>query len=236
MTTTVASAATRLPADTPHRLRTEPFSAVLRWATWSAHDEAESGELEQALVNGRLRPPVYADLLAQTWAIYREIEALAPTVADHPVAGVFVRPEVARTECVERDLTYYCGPDWRDEIAILPITDEYVARIRHVSTADPTYWIAHGYTRYLAELSGGLEIDKAITAAYGLQQDGRWLYTFDLGEGIDPKTWKNAYRQLLNLLDLDISTKLALIEEALVAYEFTIAVNDELVRLHHPIT
>jgi heme oxygenase len=236
MSTTVLRPANQLPADAPHRLRTEPFSAVLRWATWGAHDEAESGELEQALVKGRLRREVYADLLAQTWAIYREIEAMAVVVADHPVAGVFVRPEVARTEHIERDLAYYCGPDWRDRIEILPITSEYVARVRTVSTADPTSWIAHGYTRYLAELSGGLEIDKAITSAYGLAADGRWLYTFDFPDGVDPKTWKNAYRQLLNLLEVDIDTKLAVIEEALVAYQFTIAVNDELARLHNPIT
>jgi heme oxygenase len=233
---TLLRAGTRLPPDTPHRLRDEPLSAVLRWATWAAHEEAESGELEQALVNGRLRQDVYADLLAQSWAVYREIEALAPSLATHPVVGVFVRPEIARTTAVELDLVHYLGAGWRDRIELLPITEEYVARIRDVSAADPISWIAHGYTRYLADLSGGLEIDKAITKAYGLTLDGRRLYTFDLPPGVSPTMWKNAYRQLLNLLDVDIDTKVRLIEEALVAYQFNIDLNDELVRRHAPIT
>lgn len=235
MSETLTRASTRLPADTAHRLANEPLASVLRWATWGAHEEAESGELEQALVDGRLRREVYADLLAQSWVVYGEIEQLASAFANHPVAGPFVRPEIARTAAVERDLAFYCGPDWREKIRILPITEQYVERIRTVSADGPMGWIAHGYTRYLADLSGGLVIDEAITTAYGLQQDGRWLYTFDLPEGISPTTWKNAYRQLLNLLDVDINTKMALIEEILVAYQFNIDVSDELVRLHHPI-
>jgi heme oxygenase len=114
-------------------------------------------------------------------------------------------------------------------------TEFYVQRIQTLAPDDPIAWIAHGYTRYLADLSGGLVIDKAITAAYGLEQDGRRLYTFDLPAGVDPKTWKNAYRQLLNVLDLDTPTAVRLIEEALVAYQCNIALNDALVERHRDI-
>lgn len=84
--------------------------------------------------------------------------------------------------------------------------------------------------RYLADLSGGLVIDKAITEAYGLEQDGRWLYTFDLG--VSAPTWKAAYRQLLNVLDIATADAVRLIEEALVAYQCNIALNDALVIRH----
>lgn len=144
----------------------------------------------------------------------------------------FVRPEVFRVRHIERDLAYYWGPGWRDRVDLLPETRFYVERINDVAATDPIPWIAHSYTRYLADLSGGLIIDKAITEAYGLEQDGRWLYTFDLPEGIDPRTWKNAYRQLLNVLDIDASTAIRLIEEALVAYQCNIALNDALVDRH----
>lgn len=225
-------AAARLPHDVERRLRVDPLSTVLRQATWGAHEEVESGPLEDALANGRLAVDVYADLLAQSWAVYRALESLAPSLMGDPVAGAFVRPEVFRTQYVERDLAHYWGPSWRDRVELLPDTQFYVHRIETVAAADPIAWIAHSYTRYLADLSGGLLIDKAITAAYRLEQDGRWLYTFDLGAAVDPKTWKNAYRQLLNVLDLDTGTAVRLIEEALVAYQCNIAVNDALVARH----
>lgn len=229
-------ATARLPHDVERRLRADPLSTVLRQATWGAHEEVESGPLEGALADGRLDPDIYADLLAQSLAIYRSIEALAPRMASDPIAGPFVRPEVFRTAHVERDLAHYWGPTWRNRVDLLPETEFYVQRIDTVAADDPIAWIAQGYTRYLADLSGGLVIDKAITEAYGLEQDGRWLYTFDFPAGVDPKAWKNAYRQLLNVLDLDTATAIRLIKEALVAYQCNIALNDALVERHGDIS
>ena len=223
-------ASTRLPHDIEHRLAVDPLSTVLRQSTWGAHEEVESGPLEAALADGDLRIDVYADLLAQSLAVYEAIEKLAPAMADDPVAAPFVRPEVFRVEAVDRDLSHYWGLTWRDRVDLLPETTFYVERIDTVAAADPLAWIAHSYTRYLADLSGGLVIDKAITEAYGLQQDGRWLYTFDLG--VSAATWKTAYRQLLNVIDVPTVDAVRLVEEALVAYQCNIALNDALVVRH----
>ena len=224
--------AARLPHDLEHRLDADPLSTVLRQATWGAHEEVESGELEAALVDGVLSPHVYADLLAQSWAVYGAIEDLADAIEATPVAAPFVRREVFRREAVECDLAHYWGPSWSDRIEQLPETAFYVDRIRSVASVEPIAWIAHAYTRYLADLSGGLDIDRAITRAYQLDRDGRRLYQFDLPGGVDPRTWKNAYRQLLNILDVDVASKVRLVEEALVAYECNIALNDALVARH----
>lgn len=226
----LARASTRLPHDIEHRLAVDPLSTVLRQTTWGAHEEVESGPLEAALADGDLRVDVYADLLAQSLAVYESIERLAPRMAEDPLAAPFVRPEVFRGGAVERDLTHYWGPAWRDRVELLPETTFYVERIGATAAVDPLAWIAHSYTRYLADLSGGLVIDKAITAAYGLEQAGRWLYTFDLG--VSPATWKSAYRQLLNVLDVSTDRAVGLIEEALVAYQCNIALNDALVLRH----
>lgn len=225
-------AADRLPHDIERRLRVDPLSTVLRQTTWGAHEEVETGPLEKALAGGELAVEVYADLLAQSWAVYGVIERLAPTMANDPIAGPFVRPEVFRLQYVERDLAFYWGPAWRDRVDLVPETSFYVDRIGTAAASDSIAWIAHSYTRYLADLSGGLVIDKAIRDAYQLGQDGRWLYRFELPAGVDPRTWKSAYRQLLNVLDLPVATAVRLIEEALIAYQCNIALNDALVRRH----
>ena len=229
----VDRARSRVPYDIESRLDLDPLSTVLKQVTWGAHEEVETGPLEQALVDGVLPVEVYADLLAQSLPVYACIESLAPTFATDPVAGPFVRPEVFRSAHLERDLVHYAGAGWRDCHALLPETLDYVDRIEEVATTDPIAWIAHSYTRYLADLSGGLAIDKAITEAYGLTgNDGRWLYTFELPDGVSPTRWKNGYRQLLNILDVPTADKVRLIEEALVAYECNIALNDALVARH----
>lgn len=225
-------AALRLPFDIERRLLHDPLSTVLRQSTWGAHEEVETGPLEKALAEGDLRQEVYADLLAQSWAVYRAIEAIAPAMANDRVAGPFVRPEVFRVPAVEADLAFYWGSAWRERINLLEETKFYVRRIEAVASSDPIAWIAHSYTRYLADLSGGFTIDRAIEQAYGLQEDGRRLYDFDLPGGVDPATWKNAYRQLLNVLDLETAAAVGLIEEALVAYQCNIALNDALVVRH----
>ena len=222
----------RLPHDLEHRLADEPLSTVLRQVTWGAHEEVESGELEAALVDGMLAPDVYADLLAQSLAVYEAIEEAADATEATPWAAPFVRREVFRGRAVELDLAHFWGQGWRDRVELLPQTTFYVDRIRTAAATDPIAWIAHAYTRYLADLSGGFEIDRAITRAYGLERDGRRLYDFDLPDGVDPRTWKNAYRQLLNILDVDLSAKARLVEEALIAYECNIALNDGLVERH----
>ena len=226
-------AAARLPYDIERRLAQDPLAAVLRQATWGAHDEVETGPFEQALVHGELPVDAYADLLAQSLPVYRAIEASAEPMAADPVAAPFVRPEVFRSVSVERDLEHYWGAGWAARVELLPATQQYVARIRDAASADPIAWIAHSYTRYLADLSGGLDIDRAITSAYGLSgTDGRRRYVFDLPGDDDPRTWKNAYRQLLNVLEVDTAAKVRLIEEALVAYQCNIELNDALVVRH----
>jgi heme oxygenase (biliverdin-producing, ferredoxin) len=216
----------RVPYDIERRLDLDPLSTVLKQVTWGAHEEVETGPLEKALVEGRLSLDAYADLLAQSLAVYAAIERVAPAVARDPIAAPFVRPEVFRAQHIERDLHHYWGANWRDRVDLVPETETYVERIADAGGRDPLAWIAHGYTRYLADLSGGLAIDKAITTAYGLSgNDGRWLYVFDLPGNVSPGAWKNAYRQLLNVLDIAIEDKVRLIEEALVAYECNIALS-----------
>jgi heme oxygenase len=223
-----------LDLDAAERLKTEPLSKVLRDVTWGSHERAEFGEFEQALIHGKLRREVYAVLLAQSYVVYSAIEEEAERLADDPIASQVIFPEVHRAEAVALDLEFYLGSNWRDELEILPITAAYVERIHAAAAEGPAGYIAHNYTRYLADLSGGFVIDKAITGAYSLEVDGRRLYIFD---GIDqPTAFKQTYRGILDTLDLTFEQKTKLIEEALIAYEFNIKLNETICEAYAPVT
>jgi heme oxygenase len=212
-------------------LESKPLSAVLRASTWRSHTRAEYSDFEQALVQGVLPRDAYAELMAQSYFIYVALEQAAATMADHPVAGRMCFAELARTAAIEADLAFYYGPQWRDAIAPLPITQEYCDRITEATAAGPGGFIAHHYTRYLADLSGGVYIDRAIASAYGLDEDGRRFYSFDIP---DFDAFKQGYRKLIDELPLTQAEQLALIDEAAVAYEFNIELVDQLTQRFGP--
>lgn len=222
-----------LGPDLDQELETEKLSKVLRDRTWGSHERAEFGDFEQALVKGVMRKEVYAFLLSQVYYVYKALEDEAERLTDDEVASRVIFPEVHRVEKVERDLAFYYGPDWREQITPLEITQEYVDRIHAAAADSPARYVAHNYNRYLADLSGGFVIDRAIQRAYDLELDGRHLYQFDEIE--NAKAFKNMYRGILDELPLDADGKRALIEEALIAYEFNIVLNETIADLHDPI-
>lgn len=206
------------------KITAKPLSKVMRRETWSDHARAEYSTFEQSLVQGELSIEAYREMLAQTYPLYVALEARAAELADDPVAGPIITDTLNRAEKIAADLDfYYQARDWRTEVELYPVTQEYVARIR---SADPVTFVAHHYTRYLADLSGGLMIDTAIKQAYELDLDGRRYYDFD--QIPDPVAFKKSYRETLDNLPVEAEDKRRIVEEVMVAYEYNIELIHEL--------
>nr|MDT0660418.1 biliverdin-producing heme oxygenase [Micromonospora sp. DSM 115978] len=205
------------------------FSARLREATWSDHRAAEAPPFLAALVAGKLDRAGYARLVAQHYFIYRALEECAGPMRQDPVAGGFVDDRLTRLPALVADLEFLIGPDWDARIEPGAATRGYVARIREVCDRGPAAYLAHHYTRYLGDLSGGLFIGRGVARAYGLA-DGRGVafYRFDaIG---DPRAYKDAYRRKLDSVALPEPDRAALIEEVVTAYRHNTAVLAELGR------
>ncbi|WKU06881.1 heme oxygenase (biliverdin-producing) [Micromonospora sp. HUAS LYJ1] len=210
-----------------------PFSARLRAATQGAHTAAEGQRYVTALVAGELDLAGYLDLVVQHHALYQALESAAEAMRADPVAGVFVDDALTRLPALEADLTALAGPDWARRTAPDPATVAYVERIRAVAGTSPVRFVAHHYTRYLGDLSGGLHIGRAVARRYGLTgQSGAAFYTF---ARIDrPKAYKEAYRARLDAMALSPADEAALLDEVLVAYRHNSAVFAALAR-HVPV-
>lgn len=223
--------AEKIPPQALEDLETRPVSKIMRRQTWPDHERAEHSPFEQALVRGTVTEAAYADMLTQVWHVYDALEARMDELRDDPVAGTVLFGELPRRDAVEADLVHYAGPDWRATADILPVTREYAERIR---TATPVQYVAHHYTRYLADLSGGFDIDRGITGAFGLEGTGGREY-YQWPDIPDAMEFKAVYRQRLDALPINTAQKRELIDEVLVAYEFNI----EMVRVladNHTIT
>jgi len=209
-------------------LATEPFHVLMRKGTWRDHRRAESSDFEVALVQGEVTPEAYADLLVQMLPVYEILEERALELKDHPhVKGLFDE-RLNRTEAIRADIEHFLGADWAEKSTLLPLTQEYIERIR---TATPAQFAAHHYTRYLADLSGGFDIHAGLAKGFGEAVKGLTYYNFDaLG---DANAFKMQYRMALSALDLTPDEKLETIEEVAIAYEFNIDIVAELAIKHN---
>jgi heme oxygenase (biliverdin-producing, ferredoxin) len=122
-------------------------------------------------------------------------------------------PELDRKLSLEQDLTYYFGSNWRDQVAPSAATKEYVARIHQVADQDPELLLAHLYTRYLGDLSGGQILKKIAQNAMNLN-DGQGTAFYEFDRIPDEKVFKNNYRQAMDNLPIDEAKADLIVDEA----------------------
>lgn len=195
----------------------EGFADQLRKATWTDHEAAEYTNYMQALLGGQISKDGYAEMVAQHYFAYVALEEAGHALAGDPVAGRFVFPELERVEALEHDLEVLYGDDWKDAVEPSKPTLTYVARINQIADW-PGGFIAHHYTRYLGDMSGGQVIRKSAERAYGFGgDDGVGFYNFP--EIPDYKAFKVEYRDRLNALGLDEVQRKRVIGETLLAYQ-----------------
>ncbi len=189
------------------------FSAVIRAATSAQHAAAEESAFMGDLLGGRLGVAAYVRYTEQLWFVYRALEASADRLAGDAVVGPFIRPELRRVGELERDLAHLAGPGWRTAARPLPATAAYAARIEEVAGAWPAGYVAHHYTRYLGDLSGGQVIRGIAERTWGFERkgDGVRFYVFD-GIG-NPAEFKRGYRQALDALDADEVERQRVVDE-----------------------
>lgn len=205
-----------------------PFSTQIRSATERQHAEAENSSFITDMLGGGLGIASYRRYTAQLWFVYRALESRWDTLANDPVAGPFIRPELARTAELERDLAHLIGPRWRAELSALPATAAYAARIEECARDWPAGYIAHHYTRYLGDLSGGQVIRGTAEKLWDLPRrgDGVRFYVFD---GIaNPAAFKREYRALLDELAVDDLERRRVLDEGQRAFALNTAVFAEL--------
>jgi heme oxygenase len=169
-----------------------PFSTALRERSSSAHSGSEHAGFMADLMRGRGTRDDYVALVAQHWFIYEALEAVAERMAADPVASAFISDKLTRLPALEADLEYLIGDDWRDRIEPLATTRRYVDRINQVGATWAGGFVAHHYTRYLGDLSGGQFIGKIMARQFGFDTNGIGFYLF--ADIADPAEFKEVYR------------------------------------------
>lgn len=122
--------------------------------------------------------------------------------------------ELGRLQCLEEDMEFYFGEDWKEQVPMSDATKDYVNRIHEVADKDPALLIAHHYTRYLGDLSGGQILRKMAMKAMDLPSTGEGVQFYVFENITDAKKFKNMYRSRLDGLNIDKVKSDEIVKEA----------------------
>jgi heme oxygenase (biliverdin-producing, ferredoxin) len=197
---------------------TLPFSQLLRERTASVHAAAENAPFLLALAHGRVTPQGVTGLLQRLLPVYDALEGLAGRWRDDPAVAPLIVPGLERAEALRSDLASL-GSD----VAVASVAArDYAARIVLAGSESPQAYVAHHYTRYLGDLSGGQIIAAALRHELGLD-----LAFFDFPDLRGPAV-KRAYREHLDGLPWTPAEQEASVAEAGVAFAHNQALAAEL--------
>lgn len=211
------------PVTTTDGQSTTPFSVTLREQTRQVHEEAETSQFMQRLLQGQVGIEGYAALAAEHWVIYTALESVGARLADDPVASTFIDPALERLEPLAADVQVLVGPDFRERIQPSAAARIYAARIEDVSHW-PGAFVAHHYTRYLGDLSGGLALGRILARTYPLVPGRDGLRFYDFPQIPKPKPYKDAYRRALDTAPWSPRDRARVVEESRMAFRLNAAV------------
>jgi heme oxygenase len=196
-----------------------PFSQALRERTRGGHSASEGANFMDDLMKGQGSRDDYIALVAQHYFIYEALETAALLFADNAEAAAFISPQLTRLPALRSDLQFLIGDDWLSTIAPLPTTQRYTARIHEIAAEGwAGGFIAHHYTRYLGDLSGGQIIRTLMQRQFGFDTNGVGFYLFD--EIAKPKEFKETYREQLDAVEWSDDERERVIDEVMLAYSF----------------
>lgn len=204
------------------------LSEQIKKVTKDSHVRAENTELMLSFQRGRVSLPQYKLLLCSLYEIYQALEEEMDRNSDHPgVAPIYFPAELARLKAIEKDLEYFYGQDWREKIVVPAATKRYCHRLRQIGKENPEFLVAHAYTRYLGDLSGGQILGRIAQKSMGLKS-GEGLSFFAFPGVSSPNLFKQLYRSRMNSIELTEEERNGVLEEAVRAFEFNIQVFDDL--------
>ncbi|ORX56152.1 hypothetical protein DM01DRAFT_1362437 [Hesseltinella vesiculosa] len=227
----------------PEPLLQEPLATAMREGTKVIHRAAETSVFTRRFLKGDITREEYGRYLLSLYFVYQKMEDLLKRHKDHPVVKLIYFPEELNREMtLVQDLDYFYGKDLAaalrmDPMSKTPAVQSYLDTLDAACSVSPSLLIAHSYSRYLGDLSGGQMLAKRLKKCIlHLQEDdaswdstdGLAFYHFNLGNQAE---FKDYFRHQLNGAQVDADMRDLIVQEAVRSFELNIAVFDEVQRL-----
>ncbi len=120
----------------------------------------------------------YILLLRNLLPAYQAMERGLARHRKTPGFGALANYRLDRAPAIEADLGALCGKSWQRDIPLLPAGDNYARRIAEAAEGNGARLIAHAYTRYLGDLSGGQILQRLLARSLELRPAELSFYDF----------------------------------------------------------
>lgn len=145
------------------------LAMMLKEGTQKSHSLAESVQFVKRFRKKEITKELYQLLIRDLYFIYSIMEDLMNEISEKSKTLEAMNfPVLHRRKTLEEDLEFFYGSSWqakimtnsldyRDVLNMSPATANYVSRLRQCALQENAgeLLIAHAYTRYLGDLSGG---------------------------------------------------------------------------------
>ncbi|MFV0496216.1 heme oxygenase (biliverdin-producing) [Mycobacterium sp.] len=199
---------------------TGPLSVAMKAGSKAEHEAAEHSSYVSELLSGGINPTGYVDYLLRLRMIYEALEQAVRARRDDPLVAAVYDPALERLEAIDADLEHWAPGVSRDIDS--PAARAYRERLLNASWGGAL--VAHHYTRYLGDLSGGQAIGRILDRTFDLDGAGLSFYEFPMR----PKPYKDAYRAKVDGLGLEGDDIERAVEEVKVAFRLNQALFEEL--------
>jgi len=197
---------------------TAPASVVtdLYVSTKTLHTEAERSGIIRDMLRGEASRDGYILLQRNLLPAYQALEAGLESHRDNPLLATLAAYRLDRASALKADLEALCGGDFA-QVPVLPEGAAYADRIEQAAKGDGELLIAHAYTRYLGDLSGGQILKKLLAKKPGLTPNELTFYDFPAYA--DLAALKNDYRNALDEAGKRATQPQAIVDEGSVAFQ-----------------
>ncbi|XP_069855968.1 heme oxygenase 1 [Dipodomys merriami] len=207
----------------------QDLSEALKEATKEVHVQAENAEFMRNFQKGQVTPEGFKLVMASLYHIYTALEEEIERNKASPVfAPLYFPEELHRKAALEQDMAFWYGPHWQETIPYTSATQHYVKQLHEVGVSEPELLVAHAYTRYLGDLSGGQVLKKIAQKALDLPSSGEGLAFFTFPNIESATKFKQLYRARMNTLEMTPKIRQRVIEEAKTAFLLNIKLFEEL--------
>src|ERR1700760_1681782 len=180
------------------------------------HVEAERTGIIGDILRGNASRDGYVLLLRNLLPAYQAMERGLARHRKTPGLGALAHFRLDRAPAIESDLNSLCGKSWPRDIPLLPAGDNYARRITEAAQGNGARLIAHAYTRYLGDLSGGQILQRLLTPSLELWPDQ--LSFYDFPRHADLTALKTGYREALDRAGSLVRDPAAVVEEGALAF------------------
>jgi heme oxygenase (biliverdin-producing, ferredoxin) len=200
-------------------IKRNSLAEALKTGTAISHQAAEDVHFVRNFIRGQIDRHLYQEMILGLYHVYVALEEALDQKAPSFFPTCHFPDELSRRETLEEDCEFWHNTRTPSPRTISPATQDYIDRIHYLAQHEPLLLLAHSYTRYLGDLSGGKILARVARRALDLDKgtgDGLAFYRFEKVQSY--KAFKDNYRQSLDALPLTSAQIQALVAEANVAF------------------